>query len=143
MTTEIIDLGKEGKIKYTDMTDLSADERLEKLLNRFGQTISDLPEIYEDESRESGVNSAIKWSRKTGGRVLAVENYICHLCDVIDRMETALETAALWADCTACENISAVFEGRCICNDNYITADRLLEGRHLNFDEPLIPVSTD
>ena len=101
-----IDLGEEGIIRYNDLTDIPVDERLEKLLNRFGQTISDLPELYGDESRESGVTGAIKWSRKTGGRVLAVENYICHLADVIDRMETALETAVRCIDCQYCENWS-------------------------------------
>ena len=29
-------------------------------------------------------------------------DYICHLCDVIDRMEAALETAARWGDCFVC-----------------------------------------
>ena len=124
---------------------MTADERIERLVNRFGQTISDLPTRYCPADRIKATETAATWTLKSGriARVSADCEYICHLCDVIDRMEAALETAALWADCTACENISAVFEGRCICNDNYIIADRLLEGRHLNFDEPLMPVSTD
>ena len=125
---------------------MTADERIERLVNRFGQTISDLPKpteyeyAYNYEHRRSADKASDNWEQNG---LNGDTDYICHLCDVIDRMEAALETAALWADCTACENISAVFEGRCICNDNYIIADRLLEGRSLNFDEPLIPVSTE
>ena len=123
---------------------MTADERIEKLVNRFGQTIEDLPEIYDVPQLYSAGHTANLWhTNKKFPALFNSEDYICHLCDVIDRMEAALETAALWADCTACENISAVIEGRCISNDNYIIADRLLEGRHLNFDEPLMPVSTD
>ncbi|MBR1708805.1 MAG: hypothetical protein IJ719_08260 [Clostridia bacterium] len=140
---------------------MTADERIEKLVNRFGQTISDLPKsedyaygpVYNEHhqsmaKKEAHIFSLDEWKEYEG--LMAVHNdekiildYICHLCDVIDRMEAALETATLWADCTACENMSAVFGDHCICDEDFSTADRLLEGRYLNFDEPLIPVSTD
>ena len=124
---------------------MTADERIERLVNRFGQTISDLPTRYCPADRIKATETAAAWTLKSDRivRVSADCEYICHLCDVIDRMEAALETAALWADCTACGNISAVCGDRCICGENFRTSDGLLEGRHLNFDEPLMPVSTD
>jgi hypothetical protein len=33
----------------------------------------------------------------------ALQAYICHLADIIDRMEIALETASRWAECGTCE----------------------------------------
>ena len=78
---------------------MNADERIEKLLNAFGQTMADLPNpndwkyvyVYEAGHRENAHNTAIAWE----GEPLmdADADYICHLCDVIDRMEVALETA--------------------------------------------------
>ena len=47
---------------------MTADERLEKLLNRAGQTISDLPQNH-----------------------FGLIGRVANLVDIIDRMETALE----------------------------------------------------
>ena len=85
---------------------MTADERIEKLLNRFGQTISDLPKASEEKGhaydcahRISANTAAREWGHMA--RPMS-DDYICHLCDVIDRMEAALETAARWGDCFVC-----------------------------------------
>lgn len=89
---------------------LKADERLEKLLNRFGQTIYDLPKptykhyAYNAEHNINAAFAARDWeNNESFPAVSDFTDYICHLADVIDRMETALETAALAIDCGQCE----------------------------------------
>lgn len=92
---------------------MTADERIEKLLNHFGQTIADLPKPenlgngffkarYCNESRHVAANSVLQCvvpgaldidQQDKGSTLMALEDYICHLADVIDRMEVALETA--------------------------------------------------
>ena len=91
---------------------MTADERIEKLLNRFGQTISDLPKPDERKKRYTygwytklnldkaarkweGIDSYFSWD--------VVGDYACHLCDIIDRLEIALETAVRCTDCGTCE----------------------------------------
>lgn len=80
---------------------MTADERIERLLNRFGQTISDLPKpeskkhytyrLHKKQNLDKaarkwdGIDECFSWD--------VVGDYACHLCDVIDRMEIALETA--------------------------------------------------
>ena len=101
---------------------MTADERIERLVNRFGQTISDLPKsedyaygpVYNEHhqsmaKKEAHIFSLDEWKNYEG--LMAVHNdekiildYICHLCDVIDRMETDLETAVRCIDCQNCEN---------------------------------------
>lgn len=90
---------------------MTPDERVEKLLNRAGQTISDLPrsfaggpEAYGEEARKNALCAAWSWYLpaviSAGDAVDFMQNrrnetvmaqYILHLTDVIDRMETALE----------------------------------------------------
>lgn len=89
---------------------MTADERIEKLLNRFGQTISDLPkpdrELYGPYSSTSRMNyyyAARKWFGQDSRMPDMAIAYGCHLCDVIDRMEIALETAANNSGCDFCE----------------------------------------
>ena len=68
----------------------SADKRIEELLNRAGQTISDLPKRYRQEHRNTAFDAADKF----GGSLSMTqdfENYILHLTDIIDRFEWALE----------------------------------------------------
>ena len=68
----------------------SCDERIEELLNRAGQTISDLPKRYRQEHRNTAFDAADKF----GGSLSMTQNfedYILHLTDIIDRMETALD----------------------------------------------------
>lgn len=87
---------------------MTADERIEKLLNRFGQTISDLPiqktagYAYKRSHIGKAYETATKWHGRVNSRSLDTGDYICHLADVIDRMEAALETAALAIDCGHC-----------------------------------------
>ena len=88
---------------------MNADERIEKLLNEFGQTISDLPEadglhhVYESKHRQEAEKSVYKWHKFSGTYTEIVDvvemnaSYICHLADVIDRMERALSNSkVLW-----------------------------------------------
>ena len=89
---------------------MTADERIEKLLNRFGQTISDLPKPENKEysygwyKMQHLDKAAIKWGKKdTYFAWDVVADYACHLCDVIDRLEIALETAVRCTDCGTCE----------------------------------------
>jgi len=94
---------------------MTADERIEKLLNRFGQTISDLPKPdrrldrlygpYASETRLNYYHAAREWSGWDSRTPdMAIADYACHLCDVIDRMEIALETATMCASCFRCSN---------------------------------------
>ena len=91
---------------------MTADERIEKLLNRFGQTISDLPKpegskkhyTYRLRTKQSLDKAAKKWDRSDNSFSWdVVGDYACHLCDVIDRLEIALETAVRCTDCGTCE----------------------------------------
>ena len=85
----------------------SCDERLEALLNRAGQTISDLPKREGTEASEpyplyacSKANSAVwKWyldiddmdDYDSTRSKFVLKLYILHLTDIIDRLETALD----------------------------------------------------
>lgn len=88
---------------------MTPDERIENLLNRAGQTISDLPKRYEQEHRNTAFDAADHF----GGSLSMTQNfedYILHLTDVIDRMETALENVCgerdylLKTQCFDCED---------------------------------------
>lgn len=68
----------------------SCDERLEALLNRAGQTISDLPKDYSDIYCIQAYAEAETWSPDVS-TVRECSKYILHLTDIIDRFETALE----------------------------------------------------
>lgn len=83
---------------------MTADQRIEKLLNRVGQTISDLPKgdgshvIYGIELRKGADIAARDWHGISRDNLVDIidetrmlEDYILHLTDIIDRMETALE----------------------------------------------------
>ena len=108
---------------------MTADERIEKLLNRFGQTISDLPKgrdyIHNDElwvHLKKTEAQAFDWlNAELLGEFdfFGLRAYICHLADVIDRMETALETALR---CTKCSHCVHFYEqewkdSECLWND--------------------------
>lgn len=89
---------------------MTTDERLESLVSSFGQTISDLPKAdaseyaYSREHLGSANMAAWRWHENQHGisMNLDCEDYICHLADVIDRMEAALETARRWMGCEMC-----------------------------------------
>ena len=89
---------------------MTADERIERLLNRFGQTISDLPKpenkkySYGWYTSQHIDKAAREWGKKDAYFDWAVvSDYACHLCDVIDRLEIALETAIRIMPCSPCE----------------------------------------
>jgi len=81
---------------------MTCDERIEKILNRAGQTISDLPEGYLLNACEAKAiqGVACRWFvDEDAPEGVALRNlvsiplyqYILHLTDVIDRLETALD----------------------------------------------------
>lgn len=81
---------------------MTFDERLEALLNRAGQTIEDLPYSYRLDADKARCvsNVACRWfineDSPDGVNLLNLVSiplfqYILHMTDVIDRMETALE----------------------------------------------------
>lgn len=86
---------------------MTADERLEALLNRAGQTISDLPkkgmevsEPYPLDACPKANGAAWDWYLNIGSDMddydstrtkLVLKQYILHLTDIIDRMEWALD----------------------------------------------------
>lgn len=102
---------------------LKADERIEKLLNCFGQTISDLPKgrdyMHKDKlivSMKNADRQAFDWfNPELRGEFdfFGLHAYICHLADVIDRMEVALETAKLTMDCRLCKTCFPVCQLHC------------------------------
>lgn len=113
---------------------MTADERLEAALNRFGETLEGLPRpdwaiqgayrtetrwAYRTETRWAVTREALrfrygedrpdieKWMIEDAvehgnlnGDLLA--DYACHLSDIIDKLETALDTASRWIQCDAC-----------------------------------------
>lgn len=81
---------------------MTADQRIEKLLNRAGQTISDLPKsdgkhfTYNLGPRQEAEHAVFAFERTSGCADIIDclsmhQDYILHLTDIIDRMETALE----------------------------------------------------
>lgn len=105
---------------------MTADERIEKLLNAFGQTISDLPTNYGRDHRLAALEASKAWNN-TGA--IYANNYICHLADVIDRMEIALETALHAANCDTCQFNSDESAVRCDEEEShYQIDDKWLEG---------------
>lgn len=79
---------------------MTANERLEVLLNRAGQTISDLPTWGGDmrrlgrAKREALTEMGYRWtdySPTLGWDEIPLTEYILRLAGIIDRMETALE----------------------------------------------------
>ena len=81
---------------------MTADERIEALLNEFGQTISDLPTANDYKLRHdqipnliAAMDTAEAWYDPESNEKIAYSMmaYICHLVEIIDRMEWALENA--------------------------------------------------
>ena len=117
---------------------MTADERIEKLLNCFGQTISDLPKsgrlfVYNRDSRSNAEYQVFAFAGESGHAnildCLAMhEDYICHLTDVIDRMEVALETAKLTMDCKLCQTRFSVCQED--CETHAKVTDWLLSGMY-------------
>lgn len=78
---------------------MTADERIESLLNRAGQTINDLPtwggnvRRLEQAKREALTEMGCRWTDYPGMSEAEAQllEYILKLAGIIDRMETALE----------------------------------------------------
>lgn len=66
---------------------MTADERIEKLLSKCGQTISDLPDRRRQFDNDTMVNM-IRHISKNG--YITCGEYVLHLTDVVDRMECAI-----------------------------------------------------
>lgn len=120
---------------------MTPDERLEALLNRAGQTISDLPKATKYEfayclgKEDIGlVFGSVRKFEFCGDKEkldLELVDYILHLADVIDRLETALENVCVERDylrqiaradgCWTCTNSDSGAECHrpegCVLND--------------------------
>lgn len=131
---------------------MTADERIEKLLNRFGQTISDIPNPKDyDWSRSAYDVGHLKqakkaayvwmWDEYQDADIIPIDeiepplcDYICHLADIIDRMEAALETATNTMDCRRCE--ASLDDCNFNCNEHSKVANWQLSGMyHYEFKE--------
>ena len=132
---------------------MTPDERIEKLLNRAGQTISDLPRVngigmpYGADRYEPLIKAAsdfIQFNAPAGFEVFNVIQYALHLTDVIDRMEWALENVCGERDylrqtagvdgCWTCTNSDSGMECHrpegCVLND---------EGRCVGYEYAGVP----
>lgn len=72
---------------------MNCDERIEMLVNRFGQTIADLPWTHGKESRAAAKRETQRRLVKTFLLPGDYQEQILHLTDVVDRMELALHAA--------------------------------------------------
>lgn len=103
---------------------MTSPEKIEELLNRFGQTISDLPERqgninepYKRAERRRASASACEWYLKYAisandlvetkfpdeCRETILRCFICHQSDVIERLVKALKVAEKVASCDYCK----------------------------------------
>ena len=117
---------------------MTSPEKIEELLNRFGQTISDLPknektgkEPYRRAKRKMASASACEWYLKgeiTKAKLFStaipdecretiLRCFICHQSDVIERLIDALKVAEKTASCEYCKkresNCGSCFEFGC------------------------------
>lgn len=83
---------------------MTADERIDNLLQAFGQTISDLPTANDYKRQHSQIphliaamDTAEAWYDPEDSQesVYGMAAYICHLSEIIDRMEWALSNAEI------------------------------------------------
>lgn len=95
---------------------MTSPEKIEELLNRFGQTISDLPEVKDfknygerDEllncmlSAEKSVEEWFDADSTDEYYDEALPAFVCHQSDVIERLVKALEVAEKVASCGYCK----------------------------------------
>lgn len=86
---------------------MTSPEKIEELLNRFGQTISNLPECdtllyaYGHDDRKKAKEMSFNWNRQIS-KVDHQADFICHQSDVIERLIKALETAEKIVSCEYC-----------------------------------------
>ena len=72
---------------------MTADKRIENLLNMANNTMADLPKHgeYRMESINAAFTAVDEWAGvQAAGNLAEYAEYICHLADVIDRLEWAL-----------------------------------------------------
>ena len=115
----------------------NTEKRLEKLLNSFGGTLQDLPIIYDYDKPSYQMNAQqamYQWLEERGGINYIKDwdkspeyNYICHLADVIDKLETALMTARRMISCRDCIEVGAE-ECYGTCEDRFRISDYALTG---------------
>ena len=102
------------------MKKMTSLEKIEEILNRFGQTISDLPSTKDyDWSREAHEVEQMKqakkmayvwmWDEYADADIIPIDeieppllDFICHQSDVIERLIKALETAEKIVSCEYC-----------------------------------------
>jgi len=99
---------------------MTSPEKIEELLNRFGQTISDLPKPWIDDGHRKHyaysvthhpkVTEAVnEWNgldnenMSVGFMIGSFKDYIRHQSDVIERLVKALEVAEKVASCDYCK----------------------------------------
>lgn len=95
---------------------MTSPEKIEELLNRFGQTISDLPEVKDFKNygeRDEFLNrmlsaekSVEEWFDPDSTDEYydeALPAFVCHQSDVIERHVKALEVAVKVASCDYCK----------------------------------------
>ena len=89
--------------------EMTSPEKIEELLNRFGQTISDLPKAqtadyaYSKKDIGKAYGIATEWHGRYNSGSLDTGDFICHQSDVIERLLAALETAEKVASCDYCK----------------------------------------
>lgn len=89
-------------------TEMTSPEKIEEILNRFGQTISDLPKAqtadyaYSKKDIGKAYGIATEWHGRYNSGSLDTGDFICHQSDVIERLVAALETAEKIVSCEYC-----------------------------------------
>lgn len=79
---------------------MTSPEKIEELLQNFGQTLNDLPKlkagniaVYDRNKRAEILKVAKKWHGRKDSNFYEIEDFACHQFDVIERLVKALETA--------------------------------------------------
>lgn len=122
---------------------MTADERIEQLLNHFGETIEDLPKsqgqlpAYSTLHYSSLIKQAENFSENENKSSDLINHkiiqYALHLTDIIDRMEAALDTAERILSQYGCRGCGTSYGPECFEVDAesvscYTTADSELTG---------------
>ena len=77
----------------------STPEQIEEMLKPYGLTLSDLPKpsidhyAYEPKDRKTASSLASNWQGQSGWGEYALSDFICHQCDVIELLMSALSIA--------------------------------------------------
>ena len=82
---------------------MTTPEKIEGLLQRFGETLSDLPipdlddndSVYSRKELGDAFTRATQWHKRKSGtyNTFDCEDFICHQSDVIEKLVMALESA--------------------------------------------------